>query len=210
MTLTIIIDLPADTYLMDVIWLEEHSKGQRELDRHTSPIEIQNHLPLKNQQHNPFKALKNKLNSLINAEAPPQLAITHEYFNEVFSQNIEQAEGTITCTMPLQNVSRNTPFKLDVTISNRSSVNWMTSLKHPINLSYHWLNDRGESVIFEGERTPLPEMCLFYHKSMNAQILIIPPIHPGSYHLVLSAVQEGVAWLEQKGFTPLTLPVNIT
>ncbi len=199
--------LPVGDYQISLIFLNEHVKAHHELAWHSLAINIpQTVIPC----GSPKKITgKKAANSSKIKPFRPLLNITYEYFNEAVAQKVENAQGIVTCNISLNEVKSATPFTLDVTLFNQSSTNWMGSLKNPIHLSYRWMNANNEVVIFEGERTPLPCMCLFTGGSIEVQMLIIPPEIPGSYQLVLVPVQECVAWLDTKGFKPLVLAINV-
>jgi hypothetical protein len=65
----------------------------------------------------------------------------------------------------------------------------------PLFLSYHWLDERGKPVIYDGIRTelfpPLPPGRTFVYA-----VNVIAPDQPGEYRLRLSVVQEQVAWVD--------------
>ena len=48
----------------------------------------------------------------------------------------------------------------DITVKNISPMTWPSKPDHKdryaVNLSYHWLNRKGTTVVFDGLRTPLP------------------------------------------------------
>jgi hypothetical protein len=48
----------------------------------------------------------------------------------------------------------------DITVKNVSPVTWPskpdTKARYAVNLSYHWLNQKGAPVVFDRLRTPLP------------------------------------------------------
>jgi len=194
--------LPAGDYQISLIFLNEHVKAHHEMAWHSLAINIPQKSTLDDEPKKIVRKTKVK-------PQHPSLNITYEYFNEAVAQKIDNALGSITCNIPLTEVKSATSFTLDVNVSNQSPTNWMGSLKNPIHLSYRWMNANNEVVIFEGERTPLPCMCLFTGESIEVQMFIISPEVPGSYQLALVPVQECVAWLDSKGFKPLVLTINV-
>jgi cell division septation protein DedD len=77
-----------------------------------------------------------------------------------------------------------------------------------VNLAYHWLDQKGRMVVFDGERTPLPH-DLKPGESVTLKALIQPPEKAGSYTLEITLVQEGVAWFPEKGGGKLSIPVEV-
>jgi GT2 family glycosyltransferase len=90
-----------------------------------------------------------------------------------------------------------------VAITNVGESRWAAATKEPdwrgsVRLSYHWYNDTGKSVQWEGERTNLPH-DLGPSDSATVQMRIFAPFRPGTYDLEVTLVNEGVAWFDQKG-----------
>ena len=100
----------------------------------------------------------------------------------------------------------------DVTVKNVSPVSWPSKPNsknlHAVNLAYHWLDTKGQMVVFDGARTPLP-YDLKPGESVTLKATIYPPELPGAYVLEITLVQEGVAWFPENGGAKLSLPVDV-
>ena len=100
----------------------------------------------------------------------------------------------------------------DVTVKNISPVSWPSKPNsknlHAVNLAYHWLDKKGQMVVFDGERTPLP-YDLKPGESVTLKATVHPPELPGAYILEITLVQEGVAWFPENGGAKLSLPVDV-
>jgi hypothetical protein len=96
-----------------------------------------------------------------------------------------------------------------VEIVNRSEQIWMGNNLHPINLSYHWLKDSGEFVIFEGIRSNVPQKFIGPGQPVSVEMQVATPQNPGKYILVLTMVQEGICWFEDLGFEAARLEVEV-
>ncbi|MCK4824422.1 hypothetical protein KA005_52200 [bacterium] len=94
---------------------------------------------------------------------------------------------------------------LPLKIKNTSGLKWSYSSEHPINLSYHWLNGNGDVVIYDGERTPVPQG--FRNGILRAKVRA--PQKAGDYFLEFDLVHEHVTWFAQSGASPLRIPVRI-
>lgn len=78
---------------------------------------------------------------------------------------------------------------------------------HPYHLSYHWEDAiNGESVVYEGLRTPLNPPTLMSADTEYA-LIIKAPDFAGSYVLKIVAVQEGVRW--HQSTKQATFTVNV-
>ena len=101
----------------------------------------------------------------------------------------------------------------DLTVKNISPMTWPSKPdnqgRYAVNLSYHWLNRKGEAVVFDGLRTPLPR-DLKPGESADLKAAIQAPAISGRYLLEVTLVQERSAWFPEKGGAKLVLPVNVS
>jgi hypothetical protein len=96
-------------------------------------------------------------------------------------------------------VKSNSVLELPVGVKNTSNFLWSPKGKHPTHFSYRWLDSKGKLAVFEGDgdRTPLPyELSPGESLALNA--IIRTPNTPGRYKLILTMVQEAVAWFNDK------------
>jgi len=98
---------------------------------------------------------------------------------------------------------------INVKIYNDTDVTWRNDPFRPINLSYHWLDENGTVILFEGVRTPLPDDGLLGYDSTLASMKIVAPKEEGKYKLILTMVQELVAWFENIGFESYNVMIEI-
>lgn len=78
-----------------------------------------------------------------------------------------------------------------------------------VTFSYHWLDAAGAVVVFDGERTMLPEDVPPGGSVDLAARVVAPQAPPGEYRLVLTLVQEHVDWFDARGGGTLVLPVTV-
>jgi len=97
-----------------------------------------------------------------------------------------------------------------LTIENQSNELWQRYSEFPVNLSYHWLRPDGEYAVYDGERTPLPRNEIKPSQTISCIANIKTPAEPGKYQLIITLVQEKVAWFEDKGFKPLHYMMDIS
>ncbi len=100
-----------------------------------------------------------------------------------------------------------------VGITNLSECRWEATRKEPgwrgsVRLSYHWYDDAGKVVQWDGERTNLPH-DLGPKDSVTVAAQIFAPFDPGAYTLEITLVQEGIAWFEQKGSAGLRASIRV-
>jgi hypothetical protein len=106
----------------------------------------------------------------------------------------------IDVTLPLKTARCSEQYSQNVVVSNLSSFLLSSSCPQPINISYHWRNDDGECVNYNGLRTMLSPLGLLPGCTQEREVKISTPSAPGIYLLEITLVQEGVAWFEDYGF----------
>jgi hypothetical protein len=80
-----------------------------------------------------------------------------------------------------------------VELANAGSVTWRDGIR----LAYHWLDDRGNPIVWDGDRTPLPPLAPGERATVEARVRA--PIPPGRYRFALDLVAEGRAWFSELG-----------
>ncbi len=80
-----------------------------------------------------------------------------------------------------------------VVLENTGTVAW----RDPVLLSYHWLDLRGNPIVWDGERTALPIVPPGERLTVDA--LVRAPIPPGRYRFALDLVAEHRVWFSQLG-----------
>ena len=88
-------------------------------------------------------------------------------------------------------------FEIGTRLFNGSDHTWEGKGAATIKLSYHWLDEVGEMVEFDGLRTPLPH-AVGPGDRVTLRQEIQAPKEPGQYILELDPVFEHVAWFSQK------------
>jgi hypothetical protein len=90
-----------------------------------------------------------------------------------------------------------------VELENSGSVPW----RDGIFLAYHWLDDRGNPIVWDGLRTTLPVVA------PGERIVVEPrvraPIPPGRYRLAFDMVAEFRAWFSELGSETAAADVEV-
>ena len=73
-------------------------------------------------------------------------------------------------------------------------------------LSYHWLDERGNAIVWDGLRHPLSADS---GEAIEVEAPVRAPIPPGRYRLAFDLVEEYRFWLEELGNRPLELEVDV-
>jgi hypothetical protein len=90
-----------------------------------------------------------------------------------------------------------------VLVENAGSVAWRPG----INIAYHWLDRRGNPIVWDGRRTPAPE--LEPGEQATVDLIVRGPIPPGPYRLAFDAVAEHRAWFSELGSAMLDLDLDV-
>src|SRR2546430_12088587 len=89
-----------------------------------------------------------------------------------------------------------------VEVENGGSATWRTRGPHDgLFLAYHWLDGRGNPIVWDGYRTPL-ERPVAPGETLRQRIALRGPIPPGRYRLALDLLEEGRFLLPQLRTSP--------
>jgi SAM-dependent methyltransferase len=95
-----------------------------------------------------------------------------------------------------------------VEIANAGWDTWRSDGAHPVRVSYHWLDRRGEIIHFDGLRSDLPH-AVGPNDTCRVFIAIAAPPTPGEYVLAIDLVKEGVTWFSEAGVPWLEVRVRV-
>jgi hypothetical protein len=90
-----------------------------------------------------------------------------------------------------------------VRLENAGTVVWTSEIR----LGYHWLDERGNPVVWDGERTPLPLLAPGERAEVQAHVR--GPIPPGRYGFAFDLVAEQRAWFSELGGDELRTVVDV-
>ncbi len=90
-----------------------------------------------------------------------------------------------------------------VQLENTGTISWTDGIW----LSYHWLDDRGNAIVWDGERTALPPLAPGERAQVEATVRA--PIPPGRYRFALDLLAEHRAWFSQLGGEPAWSDVEV-
>jgi hypothetical protein len=97
--------------------------------------------------------------------------------------------------LELDPVHAGTLTRAQVVLENAGTAAW-----RDLNISYHWLDDRGNPIVWDGIRHPVSAEP---GERVERDIEVRGPIPPGGYRLAFDLVDEERFWLAELGnFTP--------
>jgi hypothetical protein len=94
-------------------------------------------------------------------------------------------------------------------VENAGTAPWRTrGHEDGLFLSYHWLDDRDNPIVWDGRRTPLAEVVA-PGETLRQELAIRAPIPPGRYRLAVDFVEEHRFWLAELGNEPFVENVDV-
>jgi hypothetical protein len=96
-----------------------------------------------------------------------------------------------------------------VEAENAGTATWRTrSAEDGLFLAYHWLDERGNAIVWDSPRTPL-ERAVAPGETLRQQLALRGPIPPGRYRLAVDLVEEHRFWLAELGNPPYEEDVDV-
>src|SRR5215210_4668898 len=90
-----------------------------------------------------------------------------------------------------------------VELENAGTTTWRSLGEAGVRASYHWLDERGNPIVWDGLRTPLPAVEPGERAVVRA--LVRAPTPPGRYRLSFDLVDEHRLWFAESGSETLDL-----
>jgi hypothetical protein len=95
-----------------------------------------------------------------------------------------------------------------LSLRNAGSAPWRSRGDHGVQLSYHWLDDRGNAIVWDGPRVAF-ERPVRPGEEVEVETSLRAPQPPGRYRLAFDLVEEFRFWFAEVGSSPLELDVVV-
>ena len=106
-------------------------------------------------------------------------------------------------------VEAGAPQRPTIEVENAGSATWRTrGADEGLFLAFHWLDERGNAIVWDGTRTPL-EREVAPGEVLRQQLALRGPIPPGRYRLAVDLVEEHRFWLSELGNAPYEEDVDV-
>lgn len=124
-----------------------------------------------------------------------QANICKDYISTVnINSSISDIRGGVVLKDELSTMLASEEKILTVEIFNDGDQNWGGDFFYPINFSYHWKDENGQFIIYDGERTSI---SVGSKVNKLVPVKVIAPSQRGRYKLILTLVQERRFWFEE-------------
>ena len=97
---------------------------------------------------------------------------------------------------------------VEVTLENAGTVPWRSHGAGGIRLAYHWLDERGNAIVWDGIRTAFPHPVAPGER-VTVTAPVRAPLPPGRYRLAFDIVDETRLWFSEVGNAMLDLDVQV-
>ena len=124
------------------------------------------------------------------AKGVAPLAVTANVIAPVFGATYQPDVSTFAAMGALVGVP--------ITVVNTSNFTWPAGGANAVHLGYHWSDAKGNTVVWDGQRTSLPA-DLAPGQSVQLQANVVAPSAEGTYTLRWDMVEEGVTWFSMQG-----------
>ena len=95
-----------------------------------------------------------------------------------------------------------------VELENAGAATWRSVGEEGLQLSHHWLDPRGNAIVWDGPRTPFPRPVAT-GEQVSLEVALVAPRPPGRYVLRLDLVEEHRFWLSEVGVATLDVEVVV-
>lgn len=95
-----------------------------------------------------------------------------------------------------------------VAFRNEGTATWRSRGGSGVQLSYHWLDDRGNAIVWDGPRVAFARPVA-PGQEVEVETLLRAPQPPGRYRLAFDLVEEFRFWFAEIGSLPLEVDVEV-
>ena len=94
---------------------------------------------------------------------------------------------------------------VELRLKNTGSRGWSSQDRNPCFLSYHLLDEAGETLRHDNARTAIPQPVR-PGEEVSVSLRVKAPLNRGSYQLEFDLLREGLAWFKDGGSPTLIMP----
>ena len=110
--------------------------------------------------------------------------------------------------LDLREVRAGAVSEVVVRLENAGTATWRSTEDAGVRLSYHWLDERGNAIVWDGIRTQLARP-IAPGEALTATMSVRGPVPPGGYRLAVDLVDEGRLWFAEVGNVPIEAECDV-
>jgi hypothetical protein len=95
-----------------------------------------------------------------------------------------------------------------VVLENAGTAPWRSRGREGVHLAYHWLDQLGNAIVWDGTRAALPHV-VEPGETVELEPSLTAPRPPGRYRLAFDLVEEFRFWFAELGSATLDVPVEV-
>ena len=111
-------------------------------------------------------------------------------------------------TVALGVVRAGTLGRARVELENTGSATWRWLGEEGVRLGYHWLDDLGNPIVWDGVSTPL-ERPVAPGEAIDVEVAVRAPMPPARYRLAFDLLDAERVWFSDVGNAMLTVDVDV-
>jgi hypothetical protein len=98
--------------------------------------------------------------------------------------------------------------EVDLMFINAGSAAWPAGPEKRVEVSYHWLDDLGNAIVWGEIWTPLPR-AVAPGETIEQRVEVRAPLRAGPHRLAFDLVEEGRYWFSELGNTRLEVDIDV-
>lgn len=95
-----------------------------------------------------------------------------------------------------------------VALENAGSASWRSRGREGVQLAYHWLDEKGNALLWDGVRSPFAGPVA-PGESVEVAVRVVAPVPAGRYRLAFDLVHEHRFWFAELGGATLDVDVDV-
>ncbi|HET8568894.1 MAG TPA: SpoIID/LytB domain-containing protein [Candidatus Limnocylindria bacterium] len=126
----------------------------------------------------------------------------------VFAVQVQSPYAVRFGTVPIHTYLATATYTVQVPITNIGTATWNAAGTNPVSVSYHWHTLAGDTIVWDGVRTPLPQ-DVAPGATVTVPVRVVAPDPLGPVRLTFDLVREGVNWFQFLGGTPVRIDTAV-
>ncbi len=113
----------------------------------------------------------------------------------VVTESDSRVDVKLSSTVEALKIATDELLRIPISITNRGQAPISSSTERGVLLSYHWQDNLGENIVWDGLRTSLLR-TLYENDHEDLLLSVLAPSQPGEYVLSITLLTEHVCWYD--------------